>query len=285
VADGRSHAPPLIALDAPSPGQISKRINGERCVLFGWSRAILMQLAHPLIAAGVADHSTFRSGPLMAAARLHHTVRTMLALTFGDADRQQQAIATIATIHARVHGELRETAGHFPAGTRYSAEDPALVLWVYVTLIDSVLIAYELLVAPLAEAERDAYCNEAAPVAVALGADPARVPRDAVGVRACVATTLETGTLAVTADATALVDAVLRPPLAWLAGPAAAMNRRITIGLLPSQLRSAYGFTWTPEEARRCDRLMRRIRRLRAVMPDRIALWPEARRPVFPAIL
>jgi uncharacterized protein (DUF2236 family) len=246
-------------------------------VLFGWARAILMQLAHPLIAAGVAEHSTFRSGRLAAAARLHHTIRTMLALTFGDTARQQQAVETIAAIHRRVHGELREPAGVFLAGTPYSAEDPALLLWVYGTLLDSVLLVYELIVEPLSDAERDAYCDEAAPVAIALGARSEQVPRHAAGVRTYVAAMLDSGTLAVTREARELVDAVLRPPLAWMTGPIAPTNRRMTLGLLPPPVRRAYGFDWTPDDEREYERLARRIKRLRAWVPDSVALWPEAR--------
>src|SRR6185295_8078484 len=118
---------------------ISRRVNAERMVLFGWSRSILLQMAHPLIAAGVADHSHFRSGARAAVARLRGTVRSMLSLAFGDADSCARSIATIRAIHARVHGQLRETTGVYPAGTPYSAEDPALVVWVHATYIDSVL--------------------------------------------------------------------------------------------------------------------------------------------------
>jgi uncharacterized protein (DUF2236 family) len=62
---------------------VSERINAERIGLARWSRAILLQLAHPLVAAGVAEHSRFKEGPLRAAMRLHHTVRAMTRLTFG----------------------------------------------------------------------------------------------------------------------------------------------------------------------------------------------------------
>lgn len=62
---------------------VTARVNGERLVLLGWSRAILMQMSHPLVAAGVAGHSAFRANPIASARRLHHTVRAMLALTFG----------------------------------------------------------------------------------------------------------------------------------------------------------------------------------------------------------
>jgi uncharacterized protein (DUF2236 family) len=68
---------------------ISHRINAERIVLLGWGRAILLQLAHPLIAAGVHDHSGFRSTTWAAVTRLYHTVHAMLALTFGsEAERE-----------------------------------------------------------------------------------------------------------------------------------------------------------------------------------------------------
>src|SRR5688572_32830582 len=110
---------------------ISRQINAERLMLLGWSRAILLQLAHPLVAAGVADHSSFRDGGLAAAKRLHLTVKAMLALSFGDEHSRAAALDGIRTIHRRVHGHIAAQAGRFPAGTPYSAEDPDLVLWVH----------------------------------------------------------------------------------------------------------------------------------------------------------
>ena len=147
---------------------ISRRINAERIVLLGWGRAILLQLAHPLIAAGVHDHSGFRATTWAAMTRLYHTVHAMLALTFGTDEERERALGGIRQIHQRVNGQLRSAAGRFPAGTVYSAENPDLVLWVHATLLESVPLAYEQLVGPLTIAERDAYCAEAAPLAVAL---------------------------------------------------------------------------------------------------------------------
>jgi len=149
---------------------ITWRINAERIVLLGWARAILLQLAHPLVAAGVFDHSGFRGTPYAAASRLYHTVHAMLSLTFGDEAARQRTIDGIRAIHRRVNGILPEAVGPYEAGTRYSAEDPSLVLWVHATLIESVLMVYEKLVAPLTEAERDEYCQEAFPIALALAA-------------------------------------------------------------------------------------------------------------------
>ena len=143
--------------------QVAFRVNGERLVILGWSRAILLQLAHPLIAAGVFDHSGFRASPMAAIGRLYHTTRAMLAITFGDEPRRSAAIDGIRRIHTRVHGTLPDPVGPFPVGTPYSAEDPALLLWVHATLIESIVITYQHLVGPLSADERDAYCVASAP--------------------------------------------------------------------------------------------------------------------------
>ena len=142
--------------EALAPDDVVRRVNGERLTLIGWTRAILLQIAHPLVAAGVFEHSGFRGSPVAAAARLHHTVKAMLALTFGDDAGRRRALEGILTIHRRVNGKLPEAVGVFPAGTPYSAEDPALVLWVHVTLLESLPLVYELLVAPLTASEHDA---------------------------------------------------------------------------------------------------------------------------------
>ena len=46
-------------------------------------------------------------------------------------------------MHKRVRGELTEPAGRFPAGTPYAADDPALLLWILATLVDSGLLVYQ----------------------------------------------------------------------------------------------------------------------------------------------
>jgi len=259
-------------------GAITRRINAERIVLAGWSRAILLQLAHPLVAAGVDDHSTFRERPWSFVTRLHHTVRAMLALTFADDAGREQALDGIRTIHRRVNGTLPEGAGRFRAGTPYSAEDPELVLWVHATLLDSIPFVYDLTVAPLGIADRDAYCEEAASVAIALGARADDVPRSWAALRTYVAGQYANGCIAVTPQARRVARLVLRPAMAPLIAPAAWMNRIVTLGLLPPPVREQYGFDWRPRDARTFDRLIPALRRLRSITPEWLALWPEARR-------
>ncbi|MBI2185679.1 MAG: DUF2236 domain-containing protein [Acidobacteria bacterium] len=259
------------------PLLISKRVNAERLAVLGWSRAILLQVAHPLVAAGVAEHSTFRRGSVTAVARLHHTIRAMLALTFGDAAARQAAVGGIRAIHRRVHGQLPVAAGMFPAGTPYSAEDPALVLWVHATLLESIPLIYEATVAPLEAGERDAYCAEAAEVAIDLGARAEEVPRTWAATLEYLARTYASGAIAVSEQARELAAAVLAPPFAWVVGPLARANRLVTVGLLPPPLRAQYGLDWDDRREAQLARTLRRLRRLRRALPRRLAWWPEAR--------
>ena len=254
---------------------ISRRINAERIALLGWSRAILLQLAHPLVAAGIAEHSSFRTGGLAAAKRLHLTVRAMLALTFADATGRAAALDGIRAIHRRVHGYLPAAAGRFDAGTPYSAEDPDLVLWVHATLLDSIPLIYERFVHPLTSAERDAYCAEAAVVAIELGARPDAVPRTGRAVERYLDTMYASGAIAVSAQARELAAAVLAPPFAPLVAPAAWINRVVTTGLLPPHIRTGYGFGWTARDDRALARITAALRGIRRIAPAALALWPD----------
>jgi uncharacterized protein (DUF2236 family) len=255
---------------------VARIINGERFVLLGWSRAILMQLAHPLIAAGVTGHSAFQGSATQAAARAHHTVRAMLALTYGDDARRKAALDKIRGIHRLVNGTLAAGVGPFPAGTRYSAEDPALLLWVHVTLLDSTVDVYRRLVGPLAPAELDQYCVESLPTLFELGGDPATAPRTWNDVRAYVADLEASGVLATNAATRALADRVLWPRGLWMMalGP---MNRAVTIALLSPAIRSVYGYEWSAAQDARVARFMRTLAAVRRVAPSFLTEWRDAR--------
>ena len=267
AADGARHA--------EYRGATARRVNAERLVLLGWSRAILLQFAHPLIAAGVYDHSTFRATPWAAARRLRQTVRAMLALTFGREADVERTIEHIRAVHRRVRGELACAVGPFPAGTRYSADDPALVLWVHATLIESVPLFYELLVGPLTESEHDAYCRDAASVAVALGA-----PADDVPISRRALNDLErvysSGQIAVGSQARELAARVIAP-FGVLAAPATLFTRLLTVGTLPAAIRRGYAFPWTEREQRMFDLVIPQVRWIRKLVPRATATWRPAR--------
>jgi uncharacterized protein (DUF2236 family) len=225
----------------------------------------------------VYDHSSFRATPWAAVSRLRSTIRAMLALSFGTDAEKEHALHGIRTIHARVNGHLSEAVGVFPAGSAYSAEDPALVLWVHLTLLESIPQAYELFVGPVSDRDRDSYCSESAWVATQLGARPADVPVTWAHASDQLSRMYASGVLAVGRQAQELSVAVLAPRFTRMIPPLASWNRLVAVGPLPAEIRRQYGLTWTDSDQRRFERIVARLRRVRRSLPDVWALWPEAR--------
>ena len=253
---------------------VSQTIHAERVLLLGWGRAMLLQFAHPLVAQGIADHSGFLRSRRGRWGRLRRTLDAMLTLTYGTPEQAAAVARGINTIHDRVNGRAVLPA---PAGaTPYSAHDPALLAWVHVTLVDSFLLAYELYVAPLSPEDKDRYCAESAGIEPMLGIPDGRLPRSTRALTEYMDGMLASGALVVTDSAKRLAAELLTPvprvalPLMWVA-------RLPTVGLLPAEIRTAYGYCWSP----RCESAMRAsgwlIRTLLRVAPSRLRHWRPAR--------
>ena len=257
---------------------VSRRINAERLLLVAWLRAMLLQFAHPLIAAGVAEHSTFRGSPSAAYARLRQTVQAMLSLTYGTELERDGALNLIRAIHRRVNGTLASGCGCFAAGTRYSAEDPALLMWVHATLIESMVLVYEQLVEPLTPTERDRYCDDAAEVAIALGASSGVVPRSWGAMKAYLESRYMSGEIIVGRQALMLAAALVSPGGGRLSRRLASpLVSLVAAGLLPPHVRIQYGFLWNRRRERRFMRTIALLRLLRRALPLRFTQWQRAR--------
>lgn len=253
------------------------KVNRERVVVLGWGRAILLQLAHPLVGAAVAEHSGFASQPFSRLGRLHATVEAMLAFSFGGASAAERAADRINSIHRRVHGRLAEATGRYPAGTWYSATDPSLLRWVHATLLESVPLAYERFVGPLSALERDEYCARSMPAARLLGIPEQLVPQSAGQLEDYIGRTLASGEIEVTAAARRAASQLLYPPLVDPTRPAAWMTRLVTVGMLPPAVREAFGFPWSDRRERALDLLARSIRRTLPLLPSPLRFWRAAR--------
>src|SRR5262245_29385608 len=253
------------------------RLHREMVLLAGWARAILLQLAHPLVARGVADHTSFSSARWGRLHRLERTLSAMLTLTFGTPEEAESVATVINGIHDRVHGALPIGAGVFPAGAGYSASEPALLAWVHATLLDSFLLTYELFVAPLTVPERDRYCDESSGIETLLGIPQGRLPRSAAELRAYLEDTLASGEIVVTDAARELASQILYPPAFVAARPLLALGRLPAIGLLPPRIRDAYGLVWTRRRERVLLGLAAISRRALPLLPGMIRYWPAAR--------
>jgi uncharacterized protein (DUF2236 family) len=247
-------------------------------MLLGWGRAILMQFAHPLVAQAVADHSSFQDGRVARLRRLRSTIDAMLALTFGDRSQVEGAATHINRIHDRIHGTLAVGVGHFATGTPYSAHDPQLLAWVLATLMESVPMTYELLVAPLSRADHERYCAEARGVGELLGIPDDMMPRDPEEVRAYVQDRIGSGDIVVGDLARRLAKDILHPPFDVAYWPVARLLRLATAGTLDPRLRAGYKLSWDARDEQALARWARGTRALRARTPVAMARWKASRR-------
>ena len=257
--------------------RITWKVHGEMVLLAGWGRAILLQLAHPLVAQGVAAHSavlTERGGRLR---RLQRTLSAVLTLTFGTPEEVAEVARTINGIHDRVHGQLGAQEGVFPERTRYTAHDPALLTWVHGTLVDSLLLTYELFVAPLTAEERNRYCAESTGMGPLLGIPPGHLPRSMAELTAYMDAMLAGGEITVTDTARALAREVMDPPAFLIGRPLGALIRLPTVGLLPPAIRRAYGLPWEARHERALRLLAAGVRRLLPLLPSLLRHWSAAR--------
>jgi len=256
------------------PGSITWQINRERIVVAGWGRAVLLQLAHPSVAAGVHDHSAVRGSLLSSYRRFRSTVGAMLSLVFGGTEEMIAAAARINGIHDRVRGPVL----HGAAGARYSAHDSDLQRWVHATLLDSIPLTYERLVGPLTPRERDRYCAEAAIMEPLLGMPAGWLPRTTDELGAYMRDMFASGRVAVTGTSRSLARAVLYPPRWAVAWPAFRPLQLITIGSLPPAIREAYGFEWGARDERSLARWTAFLRTSLRLLPRPGREWPAANR-------
>jgi len=261
-----STAPPAGDAGLFGPGSMAWRIDGEALILAGGTAALLMQLAHPAVAAGVAQHSDFRADPF---ARLRRTLTASYAVVFGTTSRAERAIRRMNAIHGVVRGAVPET------GEAYHATDPALLLWVHATLVDTALRVHDRYVARLSAAEQQAYHAESRQVAIRLGVPAEAVPHTLVELRAEMLRLMTSGTVAVSDTARGLAPSVLYPSRfpprpAWDAG------HLISMSVLPDPIRRGYGLAWSAARERGMRRVGNASRRVVPLLPRRLRRVPQA---------
>ncbi len=218
------------------------RINREAVLLGAGPTALLLQIAHPHVAEGVAHHSTFESDPWK---RLHGTLATTLDLIFGDTRRAERAVRRLNRIHAGVRGNADDPVAVAVAGPSYRALDPALLLWVQATLFRTSVEAYAAWVRPLTEEDIEAYWQETRQVGQRLGIPLSLSPVDSPAFSAYWDRMLDpSGPIHVTPTARRLSRLIVRPPLPALPAPVVDLLALPAIGLLPPRIRDEYGLPW-----------------------------------------
>jgi len=216
-------------------GSIIWRVHGDvTTMMIGGVSALLLQMLHPAVLAGVWDHSNFRTDMV---GRLRRTARFIGVTTFGDRKHALESIARVRKLHDHVAGTLLD-------GTDYEANDPRLLAWVHVTEAWSFLNAWQRYGdCRLSVSEEDEYFREFATLALALGAK--RVPTT----RADTAGALESGRHALCVDdrtrevARRVIGHMPDNPLAV---PLQRVTMRAAIDLLPAWARRMHRLAASP---------------------------------------
>jgi uncharacterized protein (DUF2236 family) len=242
----------LFAEDA-----VIRRVAGEGLLLAGGGRATLLQIAHPGVAHGVFEHSTFAERPLD---RLRSTLTYAYGVLFGTRAEARSVSRAVRAMHGRVTG----------------ADDPALLVWVNATLYDTALLLHQRAFGPLPPAEADECYRQYSVLATSIGCPPEAWPADREAFARYLSGML--ASIRVSEEARQIAGALLRPrhfPTALR--PALPLTRFLTVGLLPEPIRAGYGYSWTPRRQRRLDRALDVTATLYPRLPARVRHWPKDR--------
>jgi len=218
------------------PRGVMWRVSREPVLLVAGMRALLMQVAHPKVAQGVADHSAYRTDPLGRGVR---TFTAVYAIVFGTREEAVAAAMRVRGIHARVRGRVRAAALPDGVDSHYTAEDPQLLFWVAATLLDSAVIAYERFVARLSPDDKERLYSESKRFGQMFGVPLAMYPPTWPDFREWMNETLTGSALTVTPAARDICRSLLNGT--WLTRLAAPVNYVTAAMLLPPSLASDYG--------------------------------------------
>ncbi len=235
-----AHLGPLPRELPVGPDSLSWRIAREPALLLGGGRALLMQVTHPLVAAGVDQHSNYQADPW---SRLFSTLDTVMTMMFGSPDASQRAGDRLKRRHTMVNGVADD-------GTAYDALDPDLQLWVWATLVDTALVVHERSLGQLTPAMKARYMEEQKLLAYGCGVPEGHCPSSFADFTDYVETICR-DTLRPTKVACEVAGQLREPALPTAlrvaAGPPLSL---VTAGLLPAHLRAPLGFTWGPRQER-----------------------------------
>lgn len=252
-AGDEAEQPSHAALAAP-------HLEWEPATVLGFPRAMLLLMAHPQIAWAERDHGTVLRPRAEKSAARQRTKRIVLDVIglMGDDDLARRRIATrLNKRHRPVRGRGRDGEGAHVEPS-YDAMDPALTRYVVGVVTDSILLAHEELVAPLGPAESDAFVRRASwYVGVNLGLPPGQVFESRADLTAYVDEHLRGEVLEVNESAKVVVDALFGASASRLPGDV----RVASLGLVPEQLRRAYGLDIDPADFSRVRARLRTLHR------------------------
>ena len=209
------------------PESVTWRVMGDVSSFIGGIRALLVQAAHPEVAAGVANHSNYRDDPL---GRLSRTASYVTATAFGAMHEVEKSIDMVSSAHRPVNGTSSR-------GQRYSAKDPEMAAWVHNALIDSFLVSFQHFgPMPLTKKETDLYVSEQTNLGRLMKASP--LPDNAEALSFWLS---KHPSLGVSLEGAEAVSFLRKPPLPFFTRVAYKVLFNAAVAIMPKEIRKAVG--------------------------------------------
>lgn len=224
----------------------------DGALVLGGLRAILLQLADPVVAAAVAEHSDFARDPMK---RLRNTLAFVYAIALGTPEQARAAARRVNGAHTGIPGSV----------------DPARQLWVAATLYETSITVHERLFGPIDDALADEVYRRNAAIGTALQVTDDLWPADRAAFDDYWRAKLST--IEVTDAARRVARELFAArAAAWWVRLAMPIVRDLTVGLLPREVRAAYRLRLRPRRYRAALRIARFAVR---VTPRVIREWPS----------
>jgi uncharacterized protein (DUF2236 family) len=257
------------------PESITWRVNRESALFLGAGRAALLQLAHPWVTAALIEHSTLLARPI---ARFHNTFRIVFTMVFGSLGQALAAARHLYALHTHIRGELKEDTAQWKRGMHYEANEIGALRWVFATLVESAVIAYECVLGPLAPAEREQYYAESKILAGLFGLPAPALPENWEAFLAYNSAMHASGTLGVSGEARLYATKLLAGAGSWIRPPF--WYRALTTAWMPSRFREEFSLDFGPKEQHAAGRAAERLPGIYRRLPSPLRFagpWQEAR--------
>jgi uncharacterized protein (DUF2236 family) len=254
------------------PDSVLWQISREPVLMLFGMRALLLQIAHPVVAQGVADHSSYRKNPF---ARGIRTFQAVHAIVFGSRDSAIKTALAVHRTHARVYGQFKDP---LPQGFSrdYSARDPQALLWVAATLLDTSVFAYELCIKPLSDNDKEQYFQEGKRFGQLFGVPLSLYPATWQEFTQWMAHTIASDRIAVTPASRDIFQGLLFST--WLTRLLTPINRSIAAMTLPHKLKQQFGLKQTLWVKVTFKALLFLTIGIMRIIPRRFRAVPAARR-------
>ena len=256
------------------PGSVSWRINRESALFLGAGRAALLQLAHPWVTAALTQHSSLLARPI---ARFHNTFRIVFTMIFGSLDQALAAARHLYRLHTRIRGELPEDVSRWRRGSHYEANEVAALRWVFATLVESAVLAYECAVAPLAAGEREQYYAESKTLAGLFGIPASALPGNWEAFAAYNRRMHASDALGVSSAARTMARNLLAGAGSWIKPPV--WYCALTAEWLPERLRREFTLEFGLEQQRAAAQARHTLPAIYSRLPQTVRFtgpWREA---------